>query len=147
MAEPFSELIQARCQPGFAALVEQAARKRGMSHSEYMRQAARTALALDGFDLATIAPRDAGSLYNVVDGQRCYALIAGDRIVTVGRHASEPALSDFAPGRGDRVLPVEHEDTEPFDIAKHWRLPPIDTIHPSRVVRSFEIVAKSWENA
>lgn len=58
MADRFSELIQARCQPDFAALVEHAASERGMSHSEYVRQALRTALQLDGIDPATIAPRD-----------------------------------------------------------------------------------------
>ena len=68
MAGPFSGLLQARCDPGFAALVERAAQTRGMSHSEYVRQAARTALLLDGFDPATIAPRDAGALYDAVEG-------------------------------------------------------------------------------
>jgi hypothetical protein len=47
-----SGLIQARCQPGFASLVDRAATARGMSHAEYVRQAARLALQLDGFDPA-----------------------------------------------------------------------------------------------
>jgi hypothetical protein len=58
MAEAFSELIQARCQPGFASLVERAARSRGMTISEWTRQAARTALALDGFDPSHIGTPD-----------------------------------------------------------------------------------------
>jgi hypothetical protein len=70
---------------------------------------------------AKLTERDAGSLYNSINGQRCYALMAGERIETMAYHASEPAVSDFAPGRGDRVLPVEHVDSEPFDISAHYR--------------------------
>jgi hypothetical protein len=47
-----SSLIQARCQPAFASLVERAATARGMTHSEWVRQAARLALQLDGIDPA-----------------------------------------------------------------------------------------------
>lgn len=142
-----STTIQARCLPGFAAVVDRAAKARGMSPSEWLRQAARTALGLEGFDPnVPEAPRDAGALYDSVDGLgRCYALMAGDRIVHLGYHASEPAASDFAPGRGDRVLPVEHVDSEPFDIAAHWRLPPIDRVEADRVVREFPVVPKSLE--
>jgi len=146
MAEAYSELIQARCQPGFAALVERAAHARGMSPSEWLRQASRTALQLEGISPDAI-PRDAGALYDAIAGQRCYALVSGDRIVTLGYHASEPALSDFAPGRGDRVLPVVHLDSEPFDILKHWRLPPTDRLEADRVVRLFHVVPKHWEQA
>lgn len=103
MAGAFSGLLQARCGPDFAALVERAAQTRGMSHSEYVRQAARTALQLDGFDPATIAPRDAGALYNVVAGQRCYALVDGERIASISYHADKP-------DDGRRWLPVEHEE-------------------------------------
>lgn len=52
-ADRHSGLIQARCQQAFAAIVEHAAQARGMSVSEYVRQAARTALELDGIDPAT----------------------------------------------------------------------------------------------
>lgn len=138
-------LIQARCLPGFAAVVARAAKARGMSHSEYVRQAARTALQLDGFDPEAMPTRDAGGLYNIVDGRRCYALVAGDRIDHMSYYASEPALSEFAPGRGDRVLPVEHIDSEPFDISTHWRLPPIDRVEANRVVREFPVIPKSLE--
>jgi hypothetical protein len=89
--------------------------------------------------------RDVGALYNAVNGRRCYALVAGDRIVDMGYHDSEPQLSDFAPGRGDRVLPVEYVDSEPFDIGLHWRLSPIDRVEPDRVVREFPVVPKALE--
>jgi hypothetical protein len=92
--------------------------------------------------------RDAGALYDAVEGLgRCYATMAGDRIVDLGYYASEPAVSDFAPGRVDRVLPVEHVDSEPFDIGLHWRLPPIDRVEANRVVRMFQVVPKHWEHA
>lgn len=141
----FSGLIQAKCSADFAAVIERAANARGMSHSEYIRQAARTAVQLDGHDLAPVAPRDAGALYDLVEGKRSYALVSGDRIVAMGYYASEMSVSDYAPGRGDRVLPVEHVDSEPFDILKHWRLPPIDTIEADRVVRTFPVIPKSLE--
>jgi len=141
MAEPFSELIQARCQPGFAALLDKAAQARGMSHSEYLRQAARTALQLDGFDPATIAPRDAGSLCDTVEGRQRYALVEGGKLVTMSYH-------DDKPEQDGRVwLPVVHEDSEPFDIARHWRLAPVARIEPDKVVVTFPIVIKSMEHA
>jgi len=149
MPEPvrFSDAMTIRCAPGIAELVDRAALARGQKPSEWTRQALATALRLDGFDPAAIPARDAGSLYNTVSGQRCYALVSGDRIVSMAYYATEPKLDDFAPGRGDRVLPVDHEDSEPFDAASHWRLPPIDRIEGDRVVRLFQIVPKSWEAA
>jgi hypothetical protein len=141
----YSDSVTVRCQPEITALVDRAAKARGTRPAEYIRQALLTGLRLDGFDPAAIAPRDAGSLYNVVEGKQAYALIAGDRIADIGYHATEPTLETFAPGLGDRVLPVEYVDSEPFDIAKHWRLPPIDRIEADRVVREFQVVPKSWE--
>jgi hypothetical protein len=140
MADRFSELIQARCQPGFAALVERAAQARGMTHSEYVRQAARTALQLDGFDLAAMAARDAGALYDSVEGRQRYAMVDGSQIVFMSYH-------DAKPDDGRNWLPVVHEDSEPFDIDRHWRLNPIDRIEADRVVRTYPVVVKSGEFA
>jgi hypothetical protein len=138
MAEAFSELIQARCQPGFAALVERAAEARGLSHSEYVRQAARTALALDGFDPATIAPRDAGSLWNLIEGQRHWALVIDGAVKAMHRAADAPADE-----QGGTWLPIEYEDSEPFDDAAHWRMAPVTSIEAGRVVRTYPVIPKS----
>jgi hypothetical protein len=144
MAEAFSQLIQARCQPGFASLVDRAAQARGMSHSEYVRQAARTALQLDGYDPAAIAPRDAGALYDSVEGLQRYALAtpAGDVLAMSYLEAKpEPGPDD----RGGAWLPVSHEDSEPFDPVTQWRLAPIVRVDPDRVVVTYPVIAKSLE--
>jgi uncharacterized protein (DUF1778 family) len=51
----YTRLLQTRCQPAFAALCDQAAQLRGMSQSEWVRQAARVALQLEGIDPASVA--------------------------------------------------------------------------------------------
>ena len=48
----YSNVLTLRCQPEVVALVDRAARARGSKPSEYVRQALRTALQLDGFGLA-----------------------------------------------------------------------------------------------
>lgn len=152
MAGPFG-VLQARCDSGFVALVDRAATARGMSHSEYVRQAARVALQLDGHDLAAIAPRDAGALYNVIAGQRSYALVSAGRVlVETSRLDDMPDHADanhhpagYVPAVGDRWLPVEYADSEPFDLASHWRMAPIDKVEADRVVRTFPVVPKSLE--
>jgi hypothetical protein len=146
-AARFTDSLRIRCPASLPVAIDTAAARKLMTPSEYVRRCVIERLEADGIEIATIAPRDAGTLYNVVDGRRCYALISGDRIVTMGYHAAEPALVDFAEGRGDRVLPVEYEDSEPFDISQHWRLPPIDRIEAGRVVRVFPVVPKHWEHA
>lgn len=143
MVEPvrYSDTVTVRCQPGVIALVESAAVARGQKPSEYVRQALLTGLRSDGFDPATIAPRDAGTLYNVVGGQRCYALVVGDCVKHMSYSAEAPVTD------GVTWLPVEHVDSGPFDISKHFRLPPIDRIEAGRVVREFPVVPKAWEHA
>jgi hypothetical protein len=49
----YSDSLTIRCQPEVTALVEQAARKRGMKPSEWHRQTVLTGLRLDGFDPAS----------------------------------------------------------------------------------------------
>ena len=61
MAERYSDTLTVRCPPVLNALVVQAAHRRGMTHSEYVRQAVLTTLGLDGFELTTIAARDAAN--------------------------------------------------------------------------------------
>jgi hypothetical protein len=146
-AARFTDSLRIRCPASLPVAIDTAAARKLMTASEYVRRCVIERLEADGIDLATIAPRDAASLYNVVDGKRSYALISGDRIVTMGYHAAEPPLADFAPGRGDRVLPVEYEDSEFFDISNHFRLTPIDRLETARVVRVFQVVPKQWEHA
>jgi hypothetical protein len=139
MAEAFSGLIQARCQPGFAALIERAAQARGMSHSEWVRQAARMALELDGFDPASLPSRSASALYDSLNGSQRYALVDGDRIISISYHAELPSEGDWRP--------VQHEDSETFDDLKHWRLAPSYTIEADRVVCTYPVIAKAPEHA
>jgi hypothetical protein len=51
----YTILIQARCPPAFYAACNKAWRLRGMSQSEWVRQAARVALQLEGIDPAIAA--------------------------------------------------------------------------------------------
>jgi len=74
MGEPvrFSDSITIRCQPEVTALVELAAQRRGQKPAEYVRQALLTGIRLDGFNPPTVAPRDAGPLYDSLNGAQPY---------------------------------------------------------------------------
>jgi hypothetical protein len=133
-----SDRLEIRVQPIEAELIAKAAHVQGMSYSAWCRQAIRTGLQLAGFDPADIAPRDAGSLYNVVEGHRHWALVIGDSIRSFHRSPDKPADE-----QGGVWLPIEYEDSEPFDIDQHWRLAPVDTIEAERVVRTYPVVLKS----
>lgn len=136
-AERHTGLIQARCQPGFAALVERAATARGMSPSEWVRQASRTALQLEGFDPAAIRQSE-------------HALVSGARVLTVWQgEPPEPMADHFPAGHvaaGDEHwLPIEDE-APGYDPQQHWKkVPPSLRIESARVVRVFEIIPKSLE--
>jgi len=138
----YSDSLTLRCQPEVSALIDRAALHKGCKPSEYVRQGVLAALRADGFDPSQdVAPRDAGSLYDLVDGQRRYALIEGGQVVTMSYHATDPA----ADGRDWR--PVTHRDSEPFDIVKHWRLQPEPTIEADGVVVTYPVVLKAAEMA
>ena len=93
-------------------------------------------------------PRDAGSLYDVdSDGKRRWARIKDGEICGLYYSAEKP---EFAPGY--IAVPVTHEDSEPFDPAKHWRLKPHETLvyqyaTPDRVIVTYPVVVKSMEHA
>lgn len=94
---------------------------------------------------STSKPRDAGTLYDVVDGKRRWARIKDGKVHGLYYSAEKP---EFAPGY--IVVPVTHEDSEPFDITQHWRLKPecalIDADGtPVRVVCTYPVVPKSAE--
>jgi hypothetical protein len=59
------------------------------------------------------ASLDAGSLYNCINGERQYALVEGDKIISIGGY-DKSAPEDAAPGR--RWLPVEFEDATGFHL-------------------------------
>jgi uncharacterized protein (DUF1778 family) len=61
----YSDTLSLRIDPAINQMITAAAVARGTRPAEWTRQAIRTALQLDGFDPATIAPRDAGTLYDV----------------------------------------------------------------------------------
>ncbi|WP_094183332.1 DNA-binding protein [Bradyrhizobium canariense] len=92
--------------------------------------------------------RSAGALYDRVEGRQRFARIDGDQIKGMSYHAEQPR-----PEReGDVWVPVVHEDSEPFDLATHWRLPPRHTLVcvdgvPDRVRCTYPVVVKSWEHA
>lgn len=143
----FPTLLQAKVPEQMGRAVEVAALARSTTVSEYIRTALGTLLRLDGMIPEPAEPRDAGTLYDTVDGKRCWALLKGNEIAVMSYYAIEPKVSDYAPGRGDRVLPVYHVDSEPFNIITHWRLPPVNRVEADRVVQEYPIVPKSLEFA
>ena len=85
--------------------------------------------------------RSAGTLLDCVEGRQRFAQIEGDQIKGIGYHDAKPEQE------GRTWLPVVHVDSEPLDIARHWRLAPVYTIEADRVVCTYPIVAKGWEHA
>lgn len=141
----YSGSITWRDEPAIHAAVDRAAKARRTKPSEWLRQAIRTALQLDGIEPEPIAPRDAGALYDVVEGQRAWAWIEADAIKAVHRFPADPATN---PDQGGHTwLPVVYVDAEPFDASTHWRLPPVYSIEADKVVCTFPVVAKSGEVA
>lgn len=136
----YSSTVTVRCQPELTAAVARAARAKGTRPAEYVRQALLTGLRLDGFEPATIAPRDAGSLYNVTADGRHWALVIGDTVKTMHRAHDKPADE-----QGGVWLPIEYRDSEPFDPDRHWRLPYETTLEADRVVRTYPVVLKTLE--
>jgi hypothetical protein len=125
--------------PALKSLVDRAAAARGCSVSQWTRDAFATALALAGIDPVA---EDAGALYDSQDGQARYALVKDGQIIHMGYHDAKP----------EGWIPVVHEDSEPFDPARHWRLKPYFNIvdhggTPVRVICSFPVVLKSREHA
>lgn len=138
-----SNTLHVRVEPELCDAIIDACVARGMSPSEWVRQAARTCAMLEG---ALVAPRDAGSLYDQVEGRQRWARIKDGAIVGLYYHTERPEQDGYV------WLPVVHEDSEPFDIAKHWRLAPRYTIvdvyaTPDRVICTYPVVPKSAELA
>ena len=90
--------------------------------------------------------RSAGTLYDRdADGRQRFARIEGNQIKGMGYH-------DGRPGDGNVYVPVVHKDSEPFDLARHWRLAPryelvaVDR-KPDHVICTYPVIAKSLDHA
>jgi hypothetical protein len=76
--------------PDLSDAICDAARKRGMTVSAWLREAARTMATLEG-TLPPIISRDAGELYDRdPDGRQRWARIEGDQIKGIRYHAAKP---------------------------------------------------------
>jgi len=135
MAESFS-VLQARCTPEVAAAVGRAKQRQGVTPSEYIRQAVLERLERDGIEAAPIQPRDAGALYDSVEGQQRYAWVEAGEIKAVAYSTEKPA---------EGWLPIVHFDSAPFDAAQHWRLAPVYSIEVDKVTCTYPIIVKSLE--
>jgi hypothetical protein len=129
----FPNLLQARCPETFLPLIERAAQSQCMSASEYIRRSVVERLLQDGFKIE-IEPQQ-------------YALVENGSLALVGpannrRIAISTKLDDDDPRTW---LPVETEDSEPFDPKCHWRLPPTYRVDGDRVVRTYPVITKSLE--
>ena len=129
-------VLQARCAPEVAAAVDRAKQRQGVTPSEYIRQAVLERLERDGIEAAPIPPRDAGALYDSVNGSQRYAWVDAGEIKAVAYSTEKPA---------EGWVPVVHVDAEPFDAALHWRLAPVFTVEADRVVCTYPVVVKSLE--
>jgi hypothetical protein len=140
----YSDVLTVRIDPFISYLISEVADEQGVKTSEWVRKAIRTALTADGVKLNELKPRDAGTLYDVMDGKQRWARIENGQIEGMGYHAGKP---------DDRVwVRVFHQDSEPLDLAKHWRLPPHYTVvseyaTPVRVICTYPVVPKSMEHA
>jgi hypothetical protein len=129
MANPihqaFSDVLTVRCQPWLTDAVNGAAARKGQKAAEYVRQALLFALRADGVKLE-------------LDQQ--YGLVRDGAFL--GPTTFQPVADD----RGE-WLPIENEDSEPFDATRHWRGTPTYRVDGARLVRLYPVVSKSLEQA
>jgi len=143
----FEQLVQFRAPANLSAAIDQAAKKKCQSKSDYVRQSIITQLEADGVAVAQ-ACRDAGALYDrLSDGQTRWALVADGAVLDLSYHATDPNKAEEQIALGRTWLPVTHEDSEPFDAATRYRLKPEARIDGDRVVVTYPVVEKHWEYA
>lgn len=136
----FEQMLQLRVPTNLSGAIDQGAKQRCQSKSDYVRQSIVRQLEADGIAIPHAAP-NAGELYDrLTDGKQRYALVVGDDIAGL-------TYCDSKPDDGRNWIPVLHVDSEPFDIVRHWRLAPVYTIQAGRVVCTYPVVAKSLEFA
>jgi hypothetical protein len=153
-----SDTIRVRMKPELRGMISHAAEKRSMTDSAWLRNAALTSLMLEGIQTLVTFPeaedepaidptasRSAGDLYDRVEGRQRFARIEGDQIKGIRHHAAKA-------DDGNVWVPVVHEDSEPFDLATHWRLAPHYALVyvagvPDHVICTYPVVAQSPEHA
>ncbi|MGY4160497.1 hypothetical protein ACVINW_006339 [Bradyrhizobium sp. USDA 4461] len=117
--------MEVRFQYGRQDLLKALADRRGVNLSTLMRSLADAALASEGFAVA--------------DQQYALVTPGGEVLTTSYRIAADD--------RG-QWLPIENEDSAPFDPAQHWRLKPLPLrVDGERVVRTYPVALKSQEHA
>lgn len=128
----FEQLIQFRAPSNLSKAIDRAASQRCQSKSDYIRQALVDRLQADG-----------GSPV----GEQQYCLVKDGELLAT---SFKPSKSDIERLGGGQWLPVENEDTEPFDPAKHWRMKPLPLRLDSArgiVVRTYPVITKCQEHA
>ena len=142
----FTDAIGTFLLSGTGAILKATAAEQHTTVSAYVRLAVMEKLTRDGADIST-AP-DAGTLYDVVPEGRQWALVEGGQVLSYGAaYRNSPPPVDRPT---QRWLPVVYEDSEPFDPAKHWRVPHAQgdvVIRDDVVVRTFVIVPKEAAHA
>lgn len=101
-------------------LLKAAAERKGLTVSAYLRSITDAALASEGFPV----------------GEQQYCLVRSGELISTGfKTAKDPD--------GGEWLPIENEDSEPFDAAKHYRLKPLPLrLDGDRVVRVYPIAPR-----
>jgi hypothetical protein len=129
----FPNLLQARCPKTLPRIIERAAQSQCMTASEYIRRSVVERLLHDGFKI-DIEPQQ-------------YALVENGAVAIVGPANNRRIAIATKLDEGDprTWLPVENEDSEPFDPARHWRLAPTYRVDGYRVVRTYPVIPKSME--
>lgn len=150
-----SNALRLRVTAALNDVVNQAAAARQMTVSAWLRHAARTCAALEGFDIPVSLRPCAGdpewALVQMGDPSRIVRRWSGDDKPDLADASQHPA--GYTPSAGDAWLPIEEADTEPFDPALHWRqVPPQYEIvwvydRLDRVRRLYTVVPKSLEHA
>jgi hypothetical protein len=135
----YSDTVTIRCQPELTAAVNRAALRKGSKPAEYLRQAVLAALQRDGFQF--LPPVHEPQFALVRDGQLVLSRVPGGEGSPITSFVPQPTEEG-------EWLPIENEDSAPFDLAKHWRLKPLALrVDGRRVVREFPVVVKSMEFA
>jgi hypothetical protein len=129
MREGFTGTLRAKCPPSLPPLIERAAGAKMMTASEYTRRAVIAQLEADG---VTVAPQQ-------------FALVEAGQLVL--RAGVPVVVTKLDPDDSRTWLPIEAEDSEPFDPRLHWREKPTYRVDGARVVRTYPIVPKSLERA
>jgi hypothetical protein len=129
----FPNILQARCPQMLPPIVERAAQSQCMTASEYIRRSVVERLLQDGFKI-DIEPQQ-------------YALVENGALALRGPANNQrlAIVTKFDDDDPRTWLPVETEDSEPFDPKRHWRLAPTYRVDGDRVVRTYPVIPKSLE--